>query len=502
MGLAYIVVAIAGAAYAGRAIHSPFVDGDLFWQKHLGAYVLAHHALPTALGDETFTAAGAPWVPQEWLLGIAASLAISHGVIWALALAAGVALSAGLILTAMRAKGAGASGFAIALAAGLLVVDVEGSYGIRAQVFAWPLFCGLLYALDRRGRAVYAVLPLIALWANVHASAMLAIPVIWIDAAIAPFTFGFRDPETRRRVVVALLAPFATLFTPLGVKLPLYAIALIGSPIRHSISEWQPIALKHDFFWYGGAPLLLLTLLAIRTLVRERPRDVAWAALLAGMTILAVRNAALLGFVLVPLAARAIDVLLGRFSWWPYDPLRSTGPRRLAWIATAFTAIVVLLVNVLTPAGKGNFAPPVATFARAATLPGERRVFCYDFAVCSIALDYPNLRVFMDGRADPYPVPVWDDFNTVRWARVRWGDTLDRYGVDTAIVKKNDALDKVLAKDREWKSLPQADPCCRIYWRVAPLSANRVPDLAQAGRASVEQHAHAIQPAGGDRNQR
>ena len=75
MALAYVAVAIVVRRICGQAINSPYVDGDLFWQKHLGAYVLAHHALPTALGHETFSAPGAPWIPQEWLLGIVAAIA-------------------------------------------------------------------------------------------------------------------------------------------------------------------------------------------------------------------------------------------------------------------------------------------------------------------------------------------------------------------------------------------------------------------------------------------
>jgi len=461
--LALIVVALGAAAYVARAIRWPFADGDLFWQKHLGAYVLAHGALPHALGGETFTAAGAPWTPQEWLLGTLAAVTIAHGTLWMLGAAAGLAVAVAMLLCARRAVAAGASAAAVAVCVALLFVDVEGSFGIRAQVFAWPLFCALAWLLDRRGRAIFWVFPLVALWANVHASALIAVPLVWIDAAASAVTLGLRDAETRARCVLAALVPFATLLTPLGVRLPVYAVSLLGSPIRASIKEWQPLGWHHDFFWYGGMPLLVLASVAIRTSLRERPRDVAWSALLLAMTLSAVRNAPLLGFALVPLSARGIDALLGRFAWWPVDPLRSTGPRRLAAWLTAAAAAAVVVASLRVPAAKGAFAPPVATFARVAALPGEHRVFCYDFAVCSIALDYPSLRVFMDGRADPYPPAVWRDFNLIRSARRGWDARLHDYRVDVVVAGAGDALDRAIARSPDWRALPQADRCCRVY---------------------------------------
>ncbi len=381
-----------------------------------------------------------------------------------LGVAAGLALAASMLLCARRAIDAGASDAATAICIALLCIDVEGSFGIRAQVFAWPAFCALLWMLDRRGRAIFWSFPLVAVWANVHASAMIAIPIVWIDAIAAVLREGW-CAETRRRIALALAVPFATLATPLGVRLPAYAVALLNSPIRHSIKEWQPIAWHHDFFWYGGMPLLALAVLGARTLARERPRDLAWAAMLAAAAASAVRNVSLLGFTLVPLSARALDLVLARVSWWPPAPLRTPGTRRFAFWTTAIAAAAVAAATLREAPARGTFVPPVYTFEQISALPGEHRVFCYDFAICSIGLDYPNVRVFLDGRADPYPVSVWNDFNLVREARPGWQARLDAYDVDVTIVKRYDALDRAMARDARWRPLPTLDACCRAYAR-------------------------------------
>ena len=67
-----------------------------------------------------------------------------------------------------------ATGIGVAFA-GFSMVE---SYGVRAQVLAWPLAAALVYLLRCASpRLQWFAVPLVALWANLHASAMLA-PVI------------------------------------------------------------------------------------------------------------------------------------------------------------------------------------------------------------------------------------------------------------------------------------------------------------------------------------
>jgi hypothetical protein len=463
--LGYLVAIVVGAAFAAHAVRFPYLDGDLFWQARLGAYVAQHLALPHALGNETFGAPGAPWTAQEWAFSLAVWGATQHGALWALAVAAGAAAALALALAARRASAMGASALSIAVCACCAAICIQGSFGIRAQVFAWPLLAALAWALDLDGLATFCALPLIALWANVHASALLAIPLTAIDAVAHAFRGGLRNAETLRRALVAVGAPLAVLATPLGWHLPAYAIALERSPIRHAIDEWQPLSLRHDFFWLGGAPLLVLVLAFARTLWRERPRDVVWTLLLAAMTFDAIRNAALFAPIAAPLAARALDLALARTPWWRRDPLQGVRFRRIAMVATAGLATAAFTVGLRAPLSMAHWTPPRATITALAAIPGEHRLFCYDFTVCSIALNYANLRVFMDGRADPYPLPVWNNFDRIRFARPGWLQRANAYGIDAVIAKTGGPLDRALRSLRGWNALPSRDACCRMYVR-------------------------------------
>jgi len=72
---AWLVIGIVAARFLTTAIAYPQLDGDLAWQRRLGETILRTHAIPRALGDETFTAAGAPWLPQEWAFSVLGALA-------------------------------------------------------------------------------------------------------------------------------------------------------------------------------------------------------------------------------------------------------------------------------------------------------------------------------------------------------------------------------------------------------------------------------------------
>ena len=78
MSAVRIVMVLWGGLFLVLGPLLPPGDGDLWWQRWLGDLILRTHHLPSALGPETFTSAGVPWVPQEWLLSIVVALAMDR----------------------------------------------------------------------------------------------------------------------------------------------------------------------------------------------------------------------------------------------------------------------------------------------------------------------------------------------------------------------------------------------------------------------------------------
>ena len=486
MKYAWLVIGVFAARFFTTAIAFPPGDGDLSWQRWLGARILSTHSVPRSLGSEAFSAQGAPWVPQEWLFGIAA-YAGRTGVGWELfSGACALAALAALAIACAHAVRRGASARAVALCATLSGIALFESFGVRAQVVVWPLLALLMLVLDTDGPWVYAAIAIAAVWSNWHASAMLAPVVSAIYAAGSALDERGFGTRTRRLVVVAVACGFAICCNPFGWDLPRYALGLFNNPIKSYITEWKVTDIDDMSFAFGALPLLLIAMaFGTREGTPQKPNDHRWRDLFVlcafGFLVLsAARNINLFGIVALPLAASALS---RRIPWFARAP--ETAPTRLDRIAVyalpAGALCVALAVGVklaaLVPPPTGLANAPLAALSR---IPGEHDIYCADFAWCSLALGIPNERVFLDGRADPYPRDVWEDFIAVLRVEHTWREVLDRRGVNAVVVKRESPLDQALALTRGWHQA-YVDADYRLYLRTAS-------GRAQARFEPVERH--------------
>lgn len=461
--VALAIVGLFVARFAVAAWFDPGRDGDIAWQQWLGLQVLHHHTLPSALGPETFTASGAPWVPQEWALGVGVALAL--GTPWYAVLVAFTTLAAACVLfvTALASRALGASTVPTAAAVTCVAFSMLESYGIRAQVFGWAALALLMYLL-RCGspRAKWWIVPLAALWANVHASAAIA-PVL-----LGLWTAGLMAQErrissnVRGHLLLTAASAGALLATPLGYRLPIYALQLVHSPIRSMINEWQPSSLSAISFTLGALALIV----ANAAVGFDRSRRWAEVFVFAAVTYLAltaVRNVPVCAIVIAPaVAARASRFLPERLR---LNAIFGERPvLALLYCAAAVSAVFSGTILARSPEFRnGNL--PQAAVAKLAAMPGTHRLYCEDFAWCSLALRYGNLREFIDGRADPFPLGVWQDYLTVFKANGRWRTVLNSRGVNAVLVDPKRALAREIALWHGWH-LAYADERFRLFVRT------------------------------------
>jgi hypothetical protein len=474
MKFAWLVIAIFAARFLATAIAYPQVDGDLSWQRWLGTQIVAGGAIPRALGPDTFTAVGSPWLPQEWAFSLVASLARS-GLPWALfAGAVALAAVAALVLAAVQGERRGASPRALALCTTLAGIALFNSFGVRVQVLAWLPMVAFLALLEEDGPWCYGALAVAALWSNLHASAMLA-PVLATLAMMGSMLDerGW-TPRVRRTALVALGSLFAICLNPFGWHLALYAIGLFASPFKSLISEWKVSDIDDISFAYGALPLLLLGVLTgLRG--ERRFRDTLILGASAWLLLGAARNIAVFGLVALPLVASSLS---RAFPWFapppPQPPSRSD--RIAAFVMPAAALVMALIVagvllRDVPKAGDDELAG--SAIAALARTPGEHRVLCADFAWCGRIVGMPHERVFLDGRADPYPQSVWDDFATISFLRPAWRERLAARGVDSIIVGRGAALDQALARDAHWRAA-FADKRYRLWLRVPGVTTSHV----------------------------
>ena len=443
------VVTLFATRFCIAALRRPAVDGDLAWQGWLGERILHTGMLPRSLAPDV-ECPGSPWLPQEWLFAILTALARRLALTPAFDL--GVALCAvlALALLARRVVRDGASPLATLLCllcAGIAMID---SFGVRAQVAGWPFLVAFGELLER-GAAWPLCAAVAVVWANVHAGAVLA-PVL---AAAWAAGLALRDRALSPPVVRAALAAVASLLAvavnPFGFGLVLYAAALVRSPIKEYIREWQPTTFGDGSFVWGALPLLLGAAAWALHDARRSPQRLCLLAAGAALLPSAARNIPVFALITAPYAALGFTQLLRRLG-----PALDAPPPLL----TTSAALGLLMLAGATGIGLWRApvapAPAAALIGRLELMPGSYRLLCQDYAWCGPAVGKPRIRVFLDGRADPYPLPVWEAAFRVAHGQTGWQQALDAYGVNTIVADRTTTLDRALRTSPHWVPAGQA----------------------------------------------
>jgi hypothetical protein len=462
MKVAVAVVLIFAARFALAAWFDPGRDGDLPWQHWLGMQILQSHHIPLALGSEAFAAPGAPWVPQEWALSLLVALTLNTPRFILLVMLTATAGAATLLLTAWSARRLGASTAATALCVLCVAFSMVESYGIRAQVFAWAMLAALMFLLrTAHGPSRWWMVAVTALWANLHASALLA------PALLALWTIGIALEErgwtanVRSFALLTVACAVAVFLTPLGYRLPLYAVSLVHSPIRFAIQEWQPSYLSATSFALGPLGLIAATcLFGVRRTCRVA--EFLLFAALTWMAFSALRNVPVCAIVLAPAVAQRLTVYLPERL--RINAIFNELPAQVVlYVITLFMSAFSGLALAHSPDFTGSRVPAraIAALARVA---GTHQLLCEDFAWCSSALPYRNLREFIDGRCDPFPLTVWNDYETVVSTKRGWKHVIKVRDIDAIVANSSSKLGRALPHLRAWHEL-YSDKTYKLYIR-------------------------------------
>jgi hypothetical protein len=276
-----IGVACAVAAVAGT------IGPDARWLAALGRTIVARGAIPDGIPFAAASSHGWPNVPvlAELTFHALAASAGDRGLL----VAQLAAVIAAFTLLARDARGAGARDAPVAAALALVVPGALLSLaGIKAQLFSlalFPLLVGLLRAEQRRpSRRIWLLVPLLALWSNLHGAALIGLAIVAVHLVL----------ERARRtggeaVAVGLASTLALCVTPALWRTPAYYLGVAGSePARQGYGLWAPLSLHSGFdvLLLGAGALLLAGF------VRSRPPvwELAVAAALAALSVHAARN--------------------------------------------------------------------------------------------------------------------------------------------------------------------------------------------------------------------
>lgn len=435
---------------------------DLAYHVRAGTTMLSSGHLPR-VDTFTFTAAGRAWLDQQWLAQVIIALGYRVGGWSAVAIlhAALVGTTFWFLWLACRARGTSARTSSVLTLCGLVVSFLYT--GMRPQTIAYPLFTATLWILAGRRthpRRLLLLPPLVAVWANLHGSFVLApvmIGLTWLEDRR-----DHRDTSTPT-LVVGIASLLATLLSPYGIGVWRYAIGITtNTRVLGTIQEWQATSIRT----LDGALFFLSVLAVVAYLVHRDERTDTFALIWLGtfflLSLPAQRGLVWWGFVFPVVIAGLATGEPGRAT----RPERRGSPSLNAMIVLALVAFVAVELpwarDRIDPASGSSillrFAPQDLVDATARSVRPTARVFVSQPIASWFEFALPSNPVFVDSRIELFSGRVWDDYQDVMEGREGWQATLDRWQVDAVVLQDEDTvLGSRIADDPGWRLVVRND---------------------------------------------
>lgn len=469
----------------------PLFHSDLWGHVSYGEWMLEHRQLPQ---EDPFTplAEGVPVVATAWLSQIwLAQIVRSGDVEWiAHAFAITVLLTHVMLFRSFRLRGTSQSVAALMVTTVFLIAWSRHAVQ-RPEVFGACCFAGLLWLLSdgekavlRNGKAC-ALLPLFAVWANLHGSFVMGLVVLGcgllgetIDTILQHGWRGLFAAVNRVHpwLLRCELAVLGTLLNPYGMDLLVYSLAFPGHPNLRSVLEWFPLEMKSlegipmAASWVFTAVVLRLSrrrmtateivlLLAMNAAVCARVRMIAWYA-------------PVFGWALAPHVEEIIQRWRQRFttrehSWISH--LTVPSPR---WAAVA--VLLVWMTFAVSPISRpilgGHRRPAQQVFSHDTPLGLTRYLQEHRPTGLVAAPQWWGdwLARHSDGRwhvmattnaIHLLPQQVWTDYLAISTAEGGLERRLDRYRINTLIVGKalQPELERAVSRLPTWKTVYEDD---------------------------------------------
>lgn len=451
-------------------------DADTYWHIVLGNWIIDHAAVPRH-DVFSFTMAGAPFVPFEWLAEVAIAVVYDH-LGWP-GLAAAVALSAaatlGLLLRLLLRSLAPIHAL---LPTALAWHLMSGHVLARPHIFALPILVlwagALVKARDEERSPPLWLVPVMVLWANLHGSFIFGLvlaALLAAEALIAAPDWRTRQRAVRGWVIFGVLSLAATLVTPFGVDGLLQPFRLLGMNFAlAALMEWG----SPDFQHYQPLEIWLMVVLAAAFSLRWRlpVTRLLMLLLLLHMALQHRRHVEILGLIAPLLLAPALAIQLedrpasSRVLQWVDRAIAELKkPATGLGIALAVVVFIVLTATVLPRRdlrAAANITPTAALDAAIAQHVEGPVLNDYGFGGYLI---FRRIKVFIDGRADFYGDAFIKQYTeAITLQSDEFLKLVERYGITWTLLPPDRPVIQLLDHLPGWRRL-YADPIAVVHVR-------------------------------------
>ena len=481
----FFVALLLSAFAQPRGLRSLLGDGDTGWHIRTGELVLATGRVPV-VDPFSYSRPHGAWFAWEWLADVVFAATWRWRGLGGVAALGGVVLALGAtaLLARMLRRG---SGLWIGLAATMAAVSASSvHYLARPHVFSILFFTVALWVLCedrvRRRRLVWLVVPLTALWANLHAGFVAWLATLGL---LVMLSVGQRDwSGVRRYGCLAGLCTLASLLNPYGWQLHLHIARYLNSSwILDNVQEFQSPHIRAE-----GMIVFALLLLSAVALSPQADRFEALLVVVWGFLALrSARHVPFFAIVAAPVVAsaaaacwaRVASGASGRAGWrifWDLAQEFGRRPRASVWLPLSAALVVAAAPAVTFPdkvfpvqAVEGN----VLRLAPSASMP---RILTSDqWGDYLIYRLYPRQRVFFDGRSDFFGPVIGADYQKLLAGESPWRELLDRYQFELALLPHDWALSTALELVPGWRKVYE-DGVAVLYARELPNPAQPEPN--------------------------
>lgn len=464
--------------FAGRLLSR---DGDLARHIVTGRHILREG--PRFADVFSFSRAGEPFLAYEWLSQSIFALTDRAAGLPGIAVLCGFLMAATLALVVRYVRDADGDPW-FAFIVGIAAAALTGVHWIaRPHLFTY-LALALLANVLRSPRRTLLVVPLFAVWANLHPGFLygLVMLALW---GLGTIIEDVRDGRALSSVAVARLAPIAaaavaTLLNPFGWDLHAHTFELLGSGTVQVVQEFLPLDVLHPFslLFLGVCGLIVFALAAQREWVGTHVVLIFGAAVFAALV--SRRNAPVFAVFALPLVAHALTPLVRALPAWFAGNMRAEFARGAARRSVAGPIAIALVSIVLAADGRvwprtvfpatfdaRTFPEAAVREARAQRLEG-RLLSAYMWGGY-VLYSWPGQRVFIDSMADFFGEELITEYRYMEAAAGDWQRMMESHDFRLVLFPPDAPIVTALRRSTDWHVI-HADDVSVLLQRVAPAS--------------------------------
>ncbi|MBR1214844.1 hypothetical protein [Bradyrhizobium sp. JYMT SZCCT0180] len=445
-------------------------DSDTLWQIRIGQWIVEHGAVPYT-DVHTFTRFGEPWMSSSWLSQVLYAVSYESlgwaGPVILTSLAIGATVTIFMYLFADYLDPTRAI-----LLVTLAVLESATHFLARPHMLAFPFMVaflgGLLAAADRRSAPSWWLLPVLAIWANLHGGFVLGLALIGPIGLEALWSCERKDRIrlTIQWAMFGVAAVVACCCTPYGWNTLIGAAKILSlGKLLSMIWEWMPA----NFATWSFFEFTLLGLIGLgfyRGLSLSVPRIILLLGLL-WMALSHSRNIEIFAFIAPLVVAKPFAEQLGTLRT-AMVPVRD-GQSRAPVVMLAALAVAVAgwaSTKAFVAYHPFSFLPSQTPVAAVEVLQKRQAQRIFSTSPFGGYLLSRDIKAFIDGRAELYGEQfVLDYFDAVTAKDVNiLLATLEKYQIDATLLGPDLPATKVLDHIVGWKRV-YADNVAVIHVR-------------------------------------